>query len=205
MPKDLVKKRFLKLNLPIWLGLAIPFIVETYRAFKGDLGAAPAETLNKDTGVITISFLIANLYIGALLALLKRKLPFHGFWVSLRRPLGVFTFIYACFHMSFYILNEGGLNLAIETGLDTTYIQLGLVAFLIIAILAITSNNFFVRKLKAKKWKQLHRLVYIALILGCIHFYLIEKTEHLWLWLTLTPLVIMQAIRLVSFTTKAKQ
>jgi sulfoxide reductase heme-binding subunit YedZ len=50
-------------------------------------------------------------------------------------------------------------------------------AFFLLIPLAITSTNGWVKRIGGKKWARLHRLTYIAAILGIIHFWMIVKSD----------------------------
>jgi methionine sulfoxide reductase heme-binding subunit len=155
--------------------LLLPLCVLTYRLFTGQLGAQPSEEMNHDLGDMTYWLLSANLIWGALLAveLIPNKLRRYTY---LRRHLGVVNFVYAFFHVVFYVLKEGDVQLAAAQMLEKVYLLFGLSAWLILLALAITSANWAVRRMK-QNWKRLHRLAYVALGLGTIHFMLIEKKD----------------------------
>lgn len=85
-----------------------------------------------------------------------------------RRAIGVASFCYACLHLLIYLIGNGSFVTLIEQ-LSWTYILLGWVAFLLLLPLALTSTNSAVRRL-GRKWKQLHRLAYLAAALTYLHW-----------------------------------
>ncbi len=95
-----------------------------------------------------------------------------------RRKIGLICFLFSIIH---------GVIIAQTRGLDmlslNTYIDYftGLGSILIFAILAVTSNNWSIRKLR-KNWKKLHRLTYFALMLLILHLLLAKQGE--WDWYT---------------------
>ena len=95
-----------------------------------------------------------------------------------RREIGLVCFLFSIIH---------GLYVAHIHNMDffsvDTYINYftGLGSILIFSILAVTSNNWSMRKLR-KNWKKLHRLTYLALIL--LIFHLVLAKQGVWAWHT---------------------
>ncbi len=177
-----------------YLLLTSPFFYLIYLAITDDLGAQPAEAINKKLGNITLIMLLANLYWGSIDAFFKISLL--GRYVSLRRPLGVAAFIYALLHLCSYFLREGDFKVAFEQMTEKIFLLFGLAAFFILLALAITSNNWSLRKLRAKRWKQLHRFVYLAFFLITAHVLLIEKKSWLSNKYTLFPMLAVFVVRI---------
>ncbi len=75
-----------------------------------------------------------------------------------RKPSGLWSFGFALLHIVYYF-QEAGFNWGAL--FQTGFLVQGLIGFLILAALAITSNRWAMRRLK-KNWKRLHRLVYLA-------------------------------------------
>jgi sulfoxide reductase heme-binding subunit YedZ len=96
--------------------------------------------------------------------------------IRLRRPLGLYAFVYAALHLLIFVGLDFGFNLSFiwEELAQRRYIQVGLIAFLILLPIAVTSTRHWVRKL-GKNWKRLHRLVYLAAVLSVVHFSLVAK------------------------------
>lgn len=176
-----------------YLLLAWPLAGLTYALFNDQLGANPMETLNKDLGDFTLYLFLANLYWGSFEALINNRILKPCF--PLRRTIGVATFIYACIHLASYFLREGDFDVAFQQMLQKTYLIFGLLAFLTLSVLAATSNNWSVRRLKWKTWKGLHRAVYVAFFLISIHILLIEKRSWLTNKYTLYPMMAVLFVR----------
>ncbi len=157
------------------LVLFIPAGVLVGQLFQGELGANPSEKINLVLGDWTYYFLASNLIWGALLAVGWMPNRLRRFTL-LRRHLGVVTFVYAFLHMTFYVLKEGDVPLALTQMVEKLYLILGLISLLILFALALTSNNYSVRKL-GSRWKSLHRLAYVVLPLATVHYFLIEKKD----------------------------
>ena len=138
----------------------------------GPLGANPIEYINRYLGDWAIRFLLAALAVT----------PVSGLsgWKTLmrfRRMIGVYAFFYVCLHLSSYIGLDQFFDWA-EIWKDITkrnYITVGMVNFFVLAPLAATSTNGMVKRLGGKRWVKLHKLVYLAGILACLHFYMMRK------------------------------
>lgn len=153
----------------------MPLLLLGWRAFADVLGANPIETITHRTGEWTLRFLLLTL----LMTPLKR---FAGWqWpIRLRRMLGLYAFFYACLHLAtyvwldqFFLWDEIWLDI-----LDRPFITVGMLAFVLLVPLAATSNRSMIRRL-GKGWKRLHRLAYVAPLLGVLHFWWLVKADVL--------------------------
>ncbi|MEK6555303.1 MAG: ferric reductase-like transmembrane domain-containing protein, partial [Bdellovibrionota bacterium] len=164
-------KWFLRLAILIWplywLG----------QIFIGDLGASPALTLSRELGFIVLTLLTANIVLGILLDLLKPAPSWIRFWVSERRWWGIVSFLVLVIHVAFYFVNEGFEAQAWIQIFTKTYLIFASISFFLLFLLAITSNNFSTRRLGPKRWKMLHRLIYLVQFLIMGHVLLIEKAN----------------------------
>ena len=102
-------------------------------------------------------------------------------WTALlrfRRMLGLFAFFYVCLHFLIYLLLdlEFDLSEVTEDILDRPYITVGFSAFVLLIPLAVTSTRGMMRRL-GRRWKQLHKLVYVIAILGVLHFWWLVKAD----------------------------
>lgn len=155
--------------------LFVPIFILFYQLFNNDLGPQPAEALNHHLGDMAFRYLALNLIWGSLVALQW----WPGRWARfniLRRHLGVVTFIYALLHFTFYVIREGDSEVAFAQIGEKQYLIVGMFSLLILFVLAMTSNNWSQRLLRTK-WKLLHRLAYLAILLVTYHYYLIEKKD----------------------------
>jgi sulfoxide reductase heme-binding subunit YedZ len=120
-----------------------------------------------------------------------------------RRLIGVTVFVYVLFHVTAHFLYEGGFA-TFPADIRKPFIFTGLIAFTILFLLAITSLNRAVRWLGARRWKWLHRLVYVAAALVVYHQISARKifpVQVLWIFL---PLVVLEVIRMVFAVSKPK-
>ena len=151
----------------------IPFFYLFIQLLLNNLGPDPGEELSKELGEWTLRFLIATLAISPL-----RQLAGIKSINRYRRMIGLFVLFYASFHFFVYqmfILNFRWSSLYQEV-LERPYITVGFSALLILLTLGITSPIYMVRKL-GKNWKRLHRLVYLAAVLGIVHMVWILRSN----------------------------
>ena len=177
MPSDRAIRYLIKPLL--FIICLVPFIVLTSGAVNDTLGVNPVEKLTLETGEWTLRLLLLTLAITPL-----RRISGHVWLVKLRRMLGLFTFFYACLHFTTYIWLDQFFDWQ-EILIDIPkrpFITVGFAAFVLLIPLALTSTNSMMRLLK-KRWVQLHKLVYVIAVLGCLHFLWVVKAD------TLEPLI----------------
>lgn len=152
----------------------VPLAFLTYRALNNDLGANPVETINRYTGDWVLRFLMITLAVTPL-----RKLTGWNSILRYRRMLGLFAFFYVCLHFLSYVWLDQYFVMAdiVKDVIKRPYITVGFASFLMLIPLAATSTNAMVRRLGAKRWQQLHRLVYVIGIGGVVHFLWLVKSD----------------------------
>lgn len=169
------KRRILLLKVGVWgLGL-FPLAQVAWWLRDGliGLGANPIEKVLLHSGWWTLTLLMATLAITPL-----RRVTGRNELVKLRRPLGLFAFFWATLHFGIYL----GLDQVFEWRFiwediaERPFITVGFTAWLILLSLAFTSTRGWIRRL-GRKWTLLHRGVYLAGLLGVIHFYWKVKAD----------------------------
>jgi len=121
-----------------------------------------------------------------------------GWLLRSRRYLGVASFAYAALHTAVYLQRKGDpgrvLAEALEPGLGT-----GWLALVLFVPLALSSNDFSVRRLR-RGWKRLHRAVYPAAFLVMAHWLLtaFDRTIALCFLGLLVALLAPRFLRLVT-------
>lgn len=146
----------------------LPFAWLAWGAFTDGLGANPAEYLIRATGDWTLRFICIVLAVTPL-----RVMTGTPALARLRRMLGLFAYFYVCVHLLSYGFFDMGLDFA-EIAKDIgkrPFILVGFTAFLLLTPLAATSFNRAIKALGARRWQQLHRLVYLIACLGLLHFF----------------------------------
>lgn len=96
-----------------------------------------------------------------------------------RRPLGLYTFMYVCLHLAIFVGLDYGfmMRLVIEEIILRRYAVVGFVAFLLLIPLAITSTKGAQRRM-GKRWKTLHKLVYLIAALAVVHYIWLVKNAY---------------------------
>jgi sulfoxide reductase heme-binding subunit YedZ len=156
----------------------------TYDVFGRSLGVDPARTIEQWLGELTLQFFIATMVISVLRDRFRLKL------IKFRRPLGLLTFFYVVLHLGVWI----GLDIQFRWAeiwsdiLKRPYITIGMLGFLLLVPLAATSNNMMIRRLGPVSWQRLHKLAYPAIVLGGVHYVMVQKV-----WET-EPLIYLAAI-----------
>ena len=137
------------------------------------LGANPVEKILETLGKTSLNLLLITLCVTPL-----RQLTGWPAVLRLRRMLGLAAFAYVLTHFLFYVLVDQGLDLDIllEDVAKRPFITAGFTAFLLLIPLALTSTRAAMRRL-GRRWGQLHRLAYVAALLGCVHYYWQVKTD----------------------------
>jgi sulfoxide reductase heme-binding subunit YedZ len=144
-----------------------------YQAWIFALGPDPGKVLVDRLGLGTLVLVLITLCMTPL-----QKLSGWPGWIAVRRQLGLWCFAYVCLHLAaylFFILGLDWSQLGVEL-VKRPYIIVGSLAFLCLLALAITSNRYSQRRL-GHRWKQLHRLVYVVLGLGLLHFLWIVRAD----------------------------
>ncbi len=164
--------RFYKILIAV--NALIPLSLLAYDGWRGQLGANPIEFFLRTTGVLTLSFLIVTLAVTPL-----RKMFGWNVLIKFRRMLGLFAFFYGTLHLLTYSVFDRSLSLSAIVGdvAQRPFIAIGMAAFLMLIPLAATSTNGWVKRIGGKKWMRLHKLTYVAAILGVIHFWMIVKSD----------------------------
>lgn len=153
---------------PVILGLAVaPAIWLLTRTLTGDLGADPIETLEHSTGHWTLRFLALTLLVTPL-----RRLTGWNWLARHRRTLGLTTFAYGTIHLLVYVAVDMQLMLGyiVEDVIEHPYVTIGMLTWLLLLPLAVTSTKGWIRRLGGRRWNLLHRLVYLCAITGSIHY-----------------------------------
>lgn len=136
------------------------------RAIAGELGPRPFAELNQQIGLWTIRLLFLTLAITPLRALLR--LPKL---VQVRRMLGVATALYAAAHLATYAADQAfKLERVAGEILARPYLTIGFAGLIGLLALLATSTDGMIRRLGGKRWRLLHRLVYVIAALAVAHF-----------------------------------
>lgn len=154
----------------IWVSALIPLIWLVIAAVRNDLGVDPVKEIEHSLGLWGFQFLIASLFISPLRMIGLNMLRF-------RRALGVTAFVYILLHFLAWMLLDMGMRWSevLQDLAKRPYIIAGMIGFVAMVPLALTSTNAAIRAMGARSWKRLHRLAYIAAVAGAVHFVLLVK------------------------------
>ena len=142
--------------------------------YLDELGANPFEVFTRSTGEWTLRFLLITLAMTPL-----RHLTGTAWPIRLRRMFGLFTFFYVCVHLLTYILLDHFFDWdeILTDIVKRPYITFGMLAFTLLIPLAVTSSNKMIKRL-GRRWKLLHKLIYLIAVLGVLHFLLLVKADY---------------------------
>jgi len=182
-------------KVPTWplyiLGLLpVPWLL--YLAQTGALGREPIKELEHELGLIALRLLIAGLTITSLRRYLGLNL------IKFRRMIGVLAFTYVALHLLVWVV----LDMSLLWGQmwadiwKRPYITVGMAGFLMLLPLAATSNNLSLRKMGAVAWRKLHKLTYIAVLAGGVHFLWLVKGFQMEPILYMGAILFLLALRL---------
>lgn len=151
----------------------VPLAVLAARALLDDLGANPIEAINRTLGDWALRFLLVSLAVTPL-----RRLGWAGI-ARMRRLLGLYAFAYAMLHVTSYVVLDNFFDWAgiFADIVKRQYITVGMIALVLLVPLAVTSTDAMIRRLGGRRWRRLHRLVYLAAILAVLHFVLMVKAD----------------------------
>jgi Predicted membrane protein len=180
--------------LTILVGVGVCLIIVP--TVTNQLGANPVERLLHVSGEIAIWTLGAVLSLTPLRVLFPRSVIVNALNRH-RRYIGVSACIYGLIHFSCHLLYQGDWEDVLQS-FTKPFTWFGLTGLTILVILALTSNNWSVRKLGGKRWKLLHRLAYLAAIVLIYHQSIAGKGHwYISRWL-LFLLVALEGARLVK-------
>lgn len=165
--------RFTKFQILVHLGSLAPLAVLIFDAWRGNLTFNPIQEATFRTGKTALILLVLSL------ACTPLNTVFHFRpALKVRRPLGLYAFLYASIHFLIFVGLDYNFNLELLEGaiFEKRYALVGFAAFLLLLPLAFTSTKGSMRRL-GKKWKRLHKLVYLAGLLVVVHYVWLVKTD----------------------------
>lgn len=155
---------------PLYVLGALPPAWFLWLGLTGGLGVEPIKALEHRLGELALQMFIATLAVTPLRDWTGVNLT------RFRRAIGLLTFFYVCLHLLVWLILDVQILSQIWADiLKRPYVTVGMAAFVLMIPLAVTSNNLSIRKLGPKQWKRLHRLSYLAAVLGALHFVMLAK------------------------------
>ena len=156
--------------------LAMPLAWIAGRTFEVaglSLGPNPVEALIHALGSWGLRLLLLTLALRPAAVLLHQPRL-----MRLRRMVGLFAFTYLSLHfLAWLVLDRALVTADVVTDIARRpYVTVGFTALLLLLPLAVTSTDRWMRRL-GRRWQTLHRLVYPAALLGCLHFLWLVKAD----------------------------
>jgi len=157
----------------IFILCLLPLALLFRNFYLDELGANPFEVLTRSTGEWTLRFVLITLAMSPL-----RRLTGAAWPLRLRRMFGLFVYFYVCVHLLTYLWLDHFFDWdeIVTDIIKRPYITFGVLAFLLLTPLAFTSTKNMVKRL-GKRWKSLHKLIYLISVLGILHFLLLVKAD----------------------------
>lgn len=152
----------------------LPLVWLSYVLLTNQLGANPIEAVTRETGLWALRFIMVTLLISPL-----RKLTGINEFIRFRRMLGLYAFFYASIHMLLYLGLDQFFDIR-EIWLDIIkrpFITIGFISFILLIPLTVTSTDKMLKKMGGRRWKKLHYLIYMVIMLSCVHFYMLVKQD----------------------------
>lgn len=182
-------------KLVVLTNALVPLALLSWDGAHHRLGANPTAFITNTTGTLALIFLLGSLAMTPL-----RKVSGSNYFSHFRKMLGLLGFFYVFLHLLTYLSFDraGELRTVPADVAKRKFILIGMLAFFLLVPLAATSTSAAIKRLGAKRWKRLHRLAYVAAILGVFHYYLLVKadaTKPLIYGAVLTLLLLLRLVR----------
>ncbi|WP_079416541.1 sulfite oxidase heme-binding subunit YedZ [Thiomonas intermedia] len=165
-PRRLLRGRAVKPL--IFLLCLLPFAGLFWRGWSNNLGPNPEQTVIWTTGLWALRLLLITLAVTPL-----RKLTGWAELARLRRMFGLFVYFYALLHFTAWLglVNGFSVDMAVRDIAKHPFVLAGMSALLLMTPLALTSTNGMIKRLGARRWQTLHRLVYGVGVVAVFHFW----------------------------------
>lgn len=165
---------------------------------SGGLGANPVEAMEHATGEVALYMLIAGLSVSPLRRFLGINL------LKFRRAIGVSCFFFVLMHLLVWaVLDVQALDRIWADIVKRPYITVGMAAFVLMLPLALSSNDWSVRRLRGS-WSKLHKLTYPAAVLGGVHYVMLVKGWQIKPMIFLAVILVLLLLRGKGQNSRAK-
>lgn len=183
---------------PLYIIGAVPPVWLFVAGLTGGLGVDPVKALEHQMGEWSLWLLIAGLCVTPLRRFAGINL------LKFRRAIGLLAFFYILGHFLIWlVLDVQIMSQIIADIVKRPYVTVGFAAFVMLIPLAVTSNNWSIRKL-GPGWRKLHQLVYAAVVLGALHFIMLVKGFQLEPFLYMAAILGLLALRLPIFQKRRR-
>jgi sulfoxide reductase heme-binding subunit YedZ len=161
-------------SLGVWLLCLWPLAAAIYWGANDQLGANPINTGLRYLGIWGLRFLVIGLALRPL-----RDLFGWAWAMRYRRRIGLFALFYVSLHVLVYVGIDQffDMNALIADVIKRPYITFGMIGFLGLIPLGITSTRRLTRKMGPVRWRRLHSLIYAIVPLAALHYFLLVKRD----------------------------
>jgi sulfoxide reductase heme-binding subunit YedZ len=196
----LSKKHWVVIKAVVLLLGILPFLLLIKAAMLDQLGANPIEELHFGFGDWALRFLCVSLAITPYKSLTGQSWP-----TRFRRMIGLFAFFYAAMHFLVYIVLDLSLSVTqfIEEVPRSPYILMGLLTFILLIPLAVTSTKNMQKKL-GRSWFKVHRLIYLAAFTALLHYFWLVKLDYTEPLIYAVVITILLAMRVPKYYNKSR-
>ena len=190
----MISSKLINKNKPIILILLLlPSFIWMGMFISGNLGVNPIDILMDKLCEMSLRLLLLVLFISSL-----SDFIFLRSLKNLRRLIGLSAFYYLFLHLTCYIFLDHFFNFSfiLKDIIKRPFITFGFLGFILLFPLVFTSTNNMVKKLTFKVWQKIHYLIYIVILLGIFHFYLLTKADKTEPLIYLVIVIILFSLRI---------
>ena len=189
------------LKATVFVNALVPLALLGWDIAHDRLGANPIEFITRTTGTLTLVFLLLTLAITP-----ARRFFDAPLLARLRRMLGLFAFFYGTLHFLTYVWLDKFFSLRgiVEDALGRWFITVGLIAYVSMIPLALTSTDAQVKKLGGARWREIHRRIYWIAPLGVLHYWMLVKADVTKPLVFAVVLALLLGVRVVRYLRKPK-
>jgi methionine sulfoxide reductase heme-binding subunit len=183
------------LKVAVWVVALVPLVRLLHGFWTDDLTVNPIEHVTRELGETALVLLLASL------APTPLRIVFGLGWpLTMRRLLGLFAFFYVCLHFAVFVVLDHFFDwrTMADDVVTRPWITVGVAALLLLVPLAATSTTAMVKRLGGVTWRRLHRLVYVAAVLGVLHYIWLAKKVLVEPWVYAAVLAVLLGIRVVD-------
>jgi sulfoxide reductase heme-binding subunit YedZ len=191
-----------KSSILVFLLCLAPLLYLAWKWQRNDLGINSIEYVARYTGKWTLRLLLVTLAITPL-----RHVPRLNGLIRYRRMLGLFTFTYGFLHGLHYFWRDAQWywEIIVEDLTIRRFFIAGAISLLLMAPLAATSSNAAIRWMGGKRWRWLHRLIYLSAVAAVIHYLWQAKGIDLLPLFYAAILALLLALRVFLWWDKRKR
>ena len=184
--------------------LILPSLLWVGMFINGTLGINPIQVLMDKLGEMALRLIILTLLVSSL-----SQIKYLRSLQNLRRLIGLTAFYYVLLHLMTYVFLDHFFNFSfiVQDIVKRPFITFGFFSLLLLLPLVSTSTNRMVKTLTFKVWKKIHYLIYVGVLLGALHFYLLtkaDKTEPLIYLVIIGTLLLWRVVKYI-LTRRAVQ